>query len=39
MGKDGLWEVEEKEVDTEKKGMKTEKRNSRNTRRKQMGIW
>ena len=25
MGKDGLWKVEEKEVDTRKKGIKTKK--------------
>ena len=39
MGKDGLWKVEEKEVETGKKGMKPEKKNSRKTGRKQMGIW
>ena len=39
MGKDGLWKVEEKEVETGKKGMKIEKKNSRKTGRKQKGIW
>ena len=39
MGKDGLWKVEEKEVDTGKKGIKTKKTKQLKNWEKTDGIW